>query len=254
MKKFIIVTIGCLLAVGLFTSVTQAKSPNQLLQDGLYAEETEGDLEKAIGIYEKVIEETAVHQQTAVKATYHWGMCYMKKGDKKKAAEYFQKVKSNYPAQKMLAKKANRQLQKVSSREDILARSYVIHYMAVDQSKNGLELLNKNHPRGVRTHHAGRYRENGKRINSICTDNEEGKNKIVAAIKASDELKLVKVVPPVGQTKTAEDLTAEGWTLLRQRKFGEGEEKFKNAIAKDSKAENAYHGLGWAQLNQGHAG
>lgn len=201
MKKFITVTIVCLLALGWFALTTQAKSPNQLLQDGLYAEETEGDLEKAIGIYEKVIKETDVHQQTAASATYHLGMCYLKKGDKTKAAEYFQKVKSNYPTQKILVKKANTQLQKVSSREDIIARSYVIHYMTLDQSKNGLELLNKVHPRGVRTHHAGRYRNNGKRINSICTDNEDGKDKLVAAIKESDELELVKVVPPAGQAK-----------------------------------------------------
>ena len=46
-----------LLVSGLLTPSVQAKSPSLLLQEGLYAEETEGDLEKAIGLYEQVLEQ-----------------------------------------------------------------------------------------------------------------------------------------------------------------------------------------------------
>jgi len=185
-------------------SSTSTKSPSLLLQEGLYAEETEGDLEKAINLYEQVIDEAGEIQRLAAKATYQLGMCYLKKGKEQKAAEYFQQVVSNYQTQNVLVKKASIQLEKVSSVKDIIARSYVIHYKAIDQSQDALKLLNKDHPKGVRTHHANRYRENGETIDSICTNTEEGKDKIVAVIEDSDELKLVKVVPPMGQTKFPE--------------------------------------------------
>lgn len=111
------------LALGLLASAVQAKSPSVLLQEGLYAEETEGDLEKAIEIYEQVLEEASAIQRLSAKATYQLGMCYLKKGDKEKAAEYFQQVVSNYPTQKTLVKKATVQLEKVSSAKDIIAKS-----------------------------------------------------------------------------------------------------------------------------------
>ena len=81
MEKLKNITIIFLLAVGLLTSVGQAKSPSLLLQEGLYAEQTEGDLDKAIEIYGQVIAEAGPSQRAAAKATYQLGMCYLKKGE-----------------------------------------------------------------------------------------------------------------------------------------------------------------------------
>jgi Tfp pilus assembly protein PilF len=131
-------------------------------------------------------------------------MCHLKKGENDTAADYFQKVVDYYPKQKRLVKKAQTQLEKILPVNDIIAKSFVIHYKAVDQSKDGLELLNKNYPKGVRTHHASRYRKNDEMIDSICTDNETGKDKIVAAINNSSELELVKVDSPAEVTMTQE--------------------------------------------------
>jgi len=114
MENFKSTIIILLLVFGLLTTVTEAKSPSLLLQEGLYAEETEGNLDKAIEIYEQVVEEASEIQRLAAKATYQLGMCYLKKGDKTKAAEYFQQVVSNHQTQKILVKKATRQLEKVS--------------------------------------------------------------------------------------------------------------------------------------------
>ena len=94
-------------------STTSAKSPSLLLQEGLYAEETEGNLDKAIGIYQQVIDEAGEIQRLAAKATYQLGMCYLKKGEKEKAAEYFQQVVSNYSTQKIFVEKAQEQLAKL---------------------------------------------------------------------------------------------------------------------------------------------
>jgi len=101
-----------LLAVGPVFAA-QTKSPAILLQEGLYAEKTEGNLEKAIEIYQQVLDEAGEIQRLAAKATYQLGMCHLKKGNEQKAAEYFQQVVSNYPTQKVLAEKADEQLKKL---------------------------------------------------------------------------------------------------------------------------------------------
>ena len=94
MESFKNTIIILLLAVGLLVPIAQAKSPSLLLQEGLYAEETEGNLEKAISLYEKVLEQYKDVERLAARATYQLGMCYLKKGDKEKAAEYFDEFDS----------------------------------------------------------------------------------------------------------------------------------------------------------------
>jgi len=94
-------------------SSTSTKSPSLLLQEGIYAEETEGDLEKAIGLYKQVLEKYKQVERLAARATYQLGMCHLKKGENEKAAEYFQDVVDYYPKQKTLVKKADEQLKKV---------------------------------------------------------------------------------------------------------------------------------------------
>lgn len=91
----------------------EKKSPVILLQEGIYAEETEGDLKKAINLYEQVLEQYKDVERLAARATYQLGMCYLKKGEKDKAAEYFGEVVSYYPEQTVVAKKAKAQLDKI---------------------------------------------------------------------------------------------------------------------------------------------
>ena len=92
MEKLKNITIIFLLAVGLLSPVASAKTTSVLLQEGLYAEEIEGDLDGAIKIYEQVIAKGKEAQQAAAQATYRIGMCFLKKGNKAKAAEYFQQI------------------------------------------------------------------------------------------------------------------------------------------------------------------
>ena len=129
-------------AVGEKTS-TPTKSPSLLLQEGLYAEETEGDLDKAIQIYEQVVEEASGIQRLSAKATYQLGMCYLKKGDKTKAAEYFQQIASNYPTQNVLVKKANEQLKKIKpeTKESVFEKidGQVIRFLSEQFGKTAIE-------------------------------------------------------------------------------------------------------------------
>lgn len=175
-----------------------AERPNRewmtLFQEAQYQEQTAGDLDKAIELYEQVLTEAADVERLAARAAFQLGVCHQKKGDAAKAADYFRQVVSKYPGQKELVVKAQKQLEKIMPASSQALSSYVIHYKAIDQSQDALELLNTIHPKGVRTFRANRYRANGETIDSICTDTEESKNKLVAAINnSSSTLKLVKV-------------------------------------------------------------
>ena len=94
------------------TSQTR-RSPGVLLQKGIYAEETEGDLDKAIEIYQQVIEQAEKNERIAAQATYQLGICHLKKGNKSTAGGYFQKVVRDYAGQDALVLKAQKQLSKI---------------------------------------------------------------------------------------------------------------------------------------------
>ncbi len=111
--KTLNVILFLLLAVNSIAISAEVKPPAVLLQEGIYAEETEGNLDKAIGIYQQVIDQAGEIERITAQATYQLGMCYLKKDQKEKAAEFFQKVLSKYSTQTELAKKAREQLEKI---------------------------------------------------------------------------------------------------------------------------------------------
>lgn len=126
MERLKSITIIFLLAIGLLASAAPAKPASVLLQEGLYAEEIEGDLDAAIKIYEQVVVEAKKVQRTAAHATYRIGMCYLKKGQKDKAAEYFQNIISDFPSQKAFARKAEKQLDKIKPRAERIVEQAVM--------------------------------------------------------------------------------------------------------------------------------
>ncbi|MCK4885868.1 MAG: right-handed parallel beta-helix repeat-containing protein [Planctomycetes bacterium] len=83
------------------------------LHEAIYAEETEGDLDKAIDLYQQVITQASKIERIAAKASYKLGMCYLKKDDKASAAKYFQAVVEKYPSQRAYINKAKEQLEKI---------------------------------------------------------------------------------------------------------------------------------------------
>jgi len=113
MKTLTTITISLLLLVIAAATPAATEPASVLLQEGLYAEEIKGDLDAAIKIYQKVLAEAENLEHTAARATYQLGMCYLKKGDKEKAAEYFDEVVNYYPEQTTVVKKAQAQLDKM---------------------------------------------------------------------------------------------------------------------------------------------
>ncbi len=110
MRKPAILTalfIFIVFALGSFPS----QNGYDLFQKALAKERGEGNLEEAIVLYQKVIEETK-DESLAAKAQLRIGICYEKLGEVKAklAQEAFQKVVDNYPAQTETVKTAKEKL------------------------------------------------------------------------------------------------------------------------------------------------
>jgi hypothetical protein len=110
MNKAIQSMMLLLLAAGV-TAGAEAKSATLLLQEGIYAEETEGNLDKAIGIYQEAAKAAGESEKAAAEAVFRTGMCYLKKGNKSEAAKQFQLVLTKYASQTAIAAEATSQLQ-----------------------------------------------------------------------------------------------------------------------------------------------
>ncbi len=94
-----ITIVGMLLVLGISSLPLAAKQPGVLLQEGLYAEEIDGNLDKAIEIYQQVTDDTSATDAQAAHALYRLGMCYLKKQDESKAKAAFEKILAQYPNQ-----------------------------------------------------------------------------------------------------------------------------------------------------------
>lgn len=101
-----------LLAAGLFgiPGALLAASPSDLLEQGIYSEETKGDLDAALQLYQQAIAQSKADEAIAAQAQYHLGACYYKLRDYTNAAAAFQAVVNNYPGQTNLVANARKYL------------------------------------------------------------------------------------------------------------------------------------------------
>jgi len=117
MKKFRSVTIIFLLAVSLFVWDVQAKPASVQLQDGLYAEEIDGDLDAAMKIYEQIIAEKGADEQTVAQAMYRLGTCQLKKKDEQQARATFEKLVAQFPGQSSIVEKVKPLLEDLANHD-----------------------------------------------------------------------------------------------------------------------------------------
>ncbi|MFC1603410.1 sugar-binding protein [Planctomycetota bacterium] len=115
MEKFKSVTIILFVAVVLIASAALAKSASTLLQEGLYAEEVDGDLDAAIKIYAEIIKDGSAQRSHVAQALYRQGMCYMKKQQEQQAKLAFEKLVTEYSDQTNVINKAKPLLQELSN-------------------------------------------------------------------------------------------------------------------------------------------
>ena len=90
--------------------VARAASTSELLEKGIYTEETKGDLDGAIAIYQQLTAEAKTSQSLAAQAQLRLGQCLLKKKRDAEAAAAFEKLIQQYPDEKELVAKAREYL------------------------------------------------------------------------------------------------------------------------------------------------
>ena len=85
-------------------------SPAELLEQGIYSEETKGDVDGAMKLYQQVVTEAKADQAVAAQAQYRLGVCYHKKKNDAEANAAFEKLIKDYPDQKDLIAQASKYL------------------------------------------------------------------------------------------------------------------------------------------------
>lgn len=104
---FLLSTIGLLATAQAFA---QGASISELMEQGIYSEETKGDLDAAMKAYGQVVADSKANEALAAQAQYRLGVCHYKKKDYTKATAAFEKLVKDYPNQKELVVKANEYL------------------------------------------------------------------------------------------------------------------------------------------------
>jgi Protein of unknown function (DUF3108)/Tetratricopeptide repeat len=89
---------------------TAPASPSELLEKGIYAQETKGDVDSAIAIYQQLVAEQNVNQSLAAQAQFRLGQCYLKKNRTDQATAAFQKLIRDYPNETNLVTQARANL------------------------------------------------------------------------------------------------------------------------------------------------
>jgi tetratricopeptide (TPR) repeat protein len=115
MKKTTSITIGLLLFAVLLCSAAFAKSSAVLLQEALYAEEVEGNLNSAIKIYEQIIADESAQRPHKAQALYRLGNCYLKLKDEQQAKATLEKLVTGFSDQTEIVAKARPILEELSN-------------------------------------------------------------------------------------------------------------------------------------------
>jgi hypothetical protein len=89
-------------------NLARAQSPSEVLEQGIYSEETKGDLDGAMQLYRKVIAQTRSDQSIAAQAQFHLGACYYKQRDFTNATAAFEQLVKFYPDQTNLIARAGK--------------------------------------------------------------------------------------------------------------------------------------------------
>ena len=97
-----------IVAALLVAATAGAQSGADLLQKGIYTQETLGDLDGAIGIYRQMIASNTAPKQLAAQAQYQLVLCMLQKGDRTAASHEFDLLIRNFPDQQDLTAKARK--------------------------------------------------------------------------------------------------------------------------------------------------
>src|SRR5260370_5385416 len=94
-REFVI----CLLAAATLggNAAGQAATTSELLQKGIYLQETIGDLDGAMKVYRQIALMARESRANAAQAEYRLGVCLHKRGRREEAIDTFYKLIKEYP-------------------------------------------------------------------------------------------------------------------------------------------------------------
>ena len=93
--------------------VSAAPSSAVLLEKGIYTEETVGDLDAAIKLYQQIVNDAKANRQYGAQAQYRLAMCYLKKKQSAAALQALQAVVADFADQKELVAQAAKKIGEV---------------------------------------------------------------------------------------------------------------------------------------------
>ena len=96
----------CLIGISAAASAATGSSLSELLEKGIYSEETKGDLDAAMQLYKQVASEAQAGQALGAQAQYRLAVCYYKKKNYAEASAAFEKLIADFPDQTALIAKA----------------------------------------------------------------------------------------------------------------------------------------------------
>lgn len=113
-KKILIMLFLTTMVVFIFSiDLSSQQAAEELFEKALYTEEAQGDLQKAIGLYEQILNQFPENREIASKAQLHVGLCYEKLG-LQEATNAYQKVVQNYGEQKEVVAQARERLSRLT--------------------------------------------------------------------------------------------------------------------------------------------
>src|SRR5260370_11782650 len=110
-KKFDKASVALVAAILLVTATaTRGASPSELLEKAIHAEETAGNIDEAIKLYEQVIAEGKAARNAAAQAEYRLAQCLLKKNKTAEANAELEKLVKDFPEEKDWVAKARKLL------------------------------------------------------------------------------------------------------------------------------------------------
>ena len=106
-----LMTLGLIFVFG--NSPSQ-QSAEEIFERAFFYEDVQGDLQKAIGLYEQILKQFPDNRETAAKAQLRIGICYEKLG-RSEARNAYQKVIDNFPRQIAAVREAREKLAALQS-------------------------------------------------------------------------------------------------------------------------------------------
>ncbi len=126
----------------LIAPAAQAKTAAELLREGLYVEEVEGDLDKAVGIYQQVVLDTTAPRNLVTQALYRQGMIFVKKKQEQEAKAVFTRLVTDYSDQTEIVEKVKPMLEELGNADPaMLMPPETIAYIEIGSPGRQLETI-----------------------------------------------------------------------------------------------------------------